>query len=157
MLELLLLAALIILIAIVYKPLSRMVLGALDGHAAKVRAELEQAKRLREEAQMLLAEQQRKLAAGKDQAQAIIEHARAEAERQTRRHQVELEASLQRRTEQAMDRIAREEARTLQEVRARAATLDIRTTERLLEEELDGQRAQRLVDDAIGEVGRKLS
>ena len=64
MLELLLLAALIILIAIVYKPLSRMILGALDGHAAKVRAELEQAKRLREEAQMLLAEQQRKLAAG---------------------------------------------------------------------------------------------
>jgi F-type H+-transporting ATPase subunit b len=157
MLELLLLVALIILIAIVYKPLSRIILGALDGHAAKVRAELEQAKRLREEAQMLLAEQQRKLAAGKDQAQAIVEQARAEAERQTRRHQVELEASLQRRTEQAMDRIAREEARTLQEVRARAATLAIRTTELLLEEKLDAQRAQRLVEDAIGEVGRKLS
>jgi F-type H+-transporting ATPase subunit b len=157
MLELLLLVALIILIAIVYKPLSRMILGALDGHAAKVRAELEQAKRLREEAHKLLAEQQRKLTAGKDQAQAIVEQARAEAERQTRRHQLELEASLQRRTEQAMDRIAREEARTLQEVRARAATLAIRTTELLLEEKLDAPRAQRLVDDAIGEVGRKLS
>jgi F-type H+-transporting ATPase subunit b len=157
MLELLLLLALIILIAIIYKPLSRIVLGALDGHAAKVRSELEQAKRLREEAQGLLAEQQRKVAAGKDQAQAIVEQARAEAERQTRRHQVELEATLQRRTEQAMDRIAREEQRALQEVRTRAATLAIRTTERLLAEQLDGQRAQALLDDAIGEVGRKLT
>ena len=47
MLELLLLLSLIILIAIVYKPLSRVILGALDGHAAKVRTELDQAKRLR--------------------------------------------------------------------------------------------------------------
>jgi F-type H+-transporting ATPase subunit b len=157
MLELLLLLSLIILIAIVYKPLSRVILGALDGHAAKVRTELDQAKRLREEAQSLLAEQQRKLASGKDQAQAISDHARAEAERQTRRHQAELEASLQRRTEQALDRIAREEARALEEVRARAASLAIRTTERLLADGLDGQRSQALLDDAIGQIGRKLS
>jgi F-type H+-transporting ATPase subunit b len=157
MLELLLLVSLIILIAIIYKPLSRIILGALDGHAAKVRAELDEAKHLRDEAQGLLAEHQRKAAAGKDQAKAIVEQARAEAERQTKRHQVELEASLQRRTEQAMDRIAREEARALQEVRTRAATLAIRTTERLLADQLDGERAQTLLDDAIADVGRKLS
>ena len=144
MLELLLLLALILLIAIVYKPLSRIILGALDGHAAKVRSELDEARRLRDEAHRLLAEQQRKVAAGEDQAKAIVERAR-------------VEASLQRRTEQAMDRIAREEARALQEVRNRAATLAIRTTERLLADQLDGERAQALLDDAIGEVGRKLS
>jgi F-type H+-transporting ATPase subunit b len=157
MLELLLLLALIILIAIICKPLSKIILGALDGHAAKVRAELDEARRLRDEAQSLLAEHQRKVAAGEDQAKAIVEQARAEAERQTRRHQVELEASLERRTAQAMDRIAREEARALQEVRTRAATLTVRTTERLLADQLDGERAQALLDDAIGEVGRKLS
>ena len=157
MLELLLLLSLIILIAIVYKPLSRIILGALDGHAAKVRAELDAAKRLREEAQSLLAEHQRRLAAGEDQAQAIVGHAQAEVQRQTERHRVELEAALQRRTEQAMERIEREEARALQEVRAQAATLAIRTTERLLAEQLDGQRARALLDDAIAEIGRKLS
>jgi F-type H+-transporting ATPase subunit b len=157
MLELLLLIALLILIAIIYKPLTRTVLGALDGHASKVRAELAAAKRLREEARSLLAEHQRRLAAGDDQARAIVGHARAEAERQTERHRVELEAMLQRRAEQAMERIALEEARTLQEVRAHAATLAIRTTERLLAGQLDGQRAQALLDDAIAEVGRKLS
>ncbi len=157
MLELWLLIALIVLIAIIYKPLTRTIFGALDGHAAKVRAELDEAKRLREEAQSLLAEHQRKLAAGKDQAQAIIEHARAEVQRQTERHGVELEATLQRRTEQAMERIAREEARALQEVRTQAATLTIRTTERLLADQLKGQRARTLLDDGIAEIGRKLS
>jgi F-type H+-transporting ATPase subunit b len=157
MLELLLLVALLILIAIIYKPLTRAVFGTLDGHAAKVRAELDAAKRLREEAQSLLAEHQRRLAAGEDQAQAIARHAEAEVQRQTERHRVELEAALQRRTEQAMDRIAREEARALQEVRTQAATLAIRTTEQLLADQLDGGRAQALLDEAIAEVGRKLS
>jgi F-type H+-transporting ATPase subunit b len=157
MLELLLLIALLILIASIYKPLTRTVFGALDGHAAKVRAELDAAKRLREEAQSLLAEHQRRLAAGGDQAQAIVGHAQAEVQRQTERHRVELEAALQRRTEQAMDRIAREEARALQEVRAQAATLTIRTTEQLLADQLDSQRTRALLDDAIAEIGRKLS
>ena len=157
MLELWLLVALLILVAIIYKPLTRTVFGALDGHAAKVRAELDEAKRLREEAQSLLAEHQRRLAAGKDQAQAIVDQARVEVQRQTERQGVELEATLQRRTEQAMERIAREEARAIQDVRAQAATLAIRTTERLLADPLEGQRARTLLDDAIAEVGRKLS
>ncbi len=157
MLELLLLIALLILIAIIYKPLTRTVFSALDGHARKIRAELDAAKRLREEAQSLLAEHQRRLAAGEDQAQAIVGHAQAEVQRQTERHRVELEAALQRRTEQALERIAREEARALQEVRAQAATLAIRTTEQLLADQLDGQRGRALLDDAIAEVGRKLS
>lgn len=157
MLELWLLVALLILVAIIYKPLTRTVFGALDGHAAKARAELDEAKRLREEAQSLLAEHQRRLAAGKDQAQAIVDQARAEVQRQTERQGVELEATLQRRTEQAMERIAREEARAIQDVRAQAATLAIRTTERLLADQLEGQRARTLLDDAIAEVGRKLS
>ena len=157
MLELFLLVALLILFALVYKPLTRTVFGALDGHAAKVRAELDAAKRLREEAQSLLAEHQRRLAAGEDQAQAIVSHAQAEVQRQTERHRVELEATLQRRAEQATERIAREEARALQEVRAQAATLAIRTTEQLLADQLDGQRARALLDDAIAEIGRKLS
>ena len=56
-----------------------------------------------------------------------------------------------------MERIAREEARALQEVRTQAATLTIRTTERLLGDQLKGQRARTLLDDGIAEIGRKLS
>jgi F-type H+-transporting ATPase subunit b len=157
MLELWLLVALIILIAVIYRPLSRTIFGALDGHSAKVRAELDQARRLREEAQSLLASHQRQLLSGEDRARAIVKHAREETERQVERHRVELEASMGRRTEHALARIAQEEARALHDVRSRAATLAVRTTERLLREQLDGQQAQTLLDDAIAEVGRKLS
>ncbi|MGH6912678.1 MAG: F0F1 ATP synthase subunit B [Geminicoccales bacterium] len=157
MLELWLLVALIILVVIVFKPLKYLILGALDGHAAKVRSELDEAKRLREEAQSLLATYQRQLASGQEHAKAIVEHARVEAERQTERHRAELEATLSRRATLATERIAQAEARALQEVRARAATLAIRTTERLLVDQLSGKPAQALLDDAIREVGRKLS
>jgi F-type H+-transporting ATPase subunit b len=157
MIELWLLVSLIILIALIYKPLTRAIFGALDGHAAKVRAELDQAKRLREEAQHLLAEHQRQLASGQDQATAIVEQARREAERHTDRQRRELESSLSRRAEQALDRIAQEEARALQEVRGYAASLAVRTTERLLREQIDEAQAKALLDDAIGEVGRRLS
>jgi F-type H+-transporting ATPase subunit b len=156
MIELWLLVSLIILIALIYKPLTRAIFGALDGHAAKVRAELDQAKRLREEAQHLLAEHQRQLASGQDQATAIVEQARREAERQTDRQRRELESSLERRAEQALDRIAQEEARALQEVRGYAASLAVRTTERLLRDHINEVQAKALLDDAIGEVGRKL-
>lgn len=157
MLEIWLLIALAILIVAIWKPLSRTIFGALDGHAAKVRAELDEAKRLREEAQSLLAEHKRQLAAGQDHARTISEHARRESERQAERHRAELEASLARRTEQALGRIAQEEARAVQDVRDQAASLAIRTTRRLLAQEVDGEHAQVLVDRAIEEVGRKLT
>jgi F-type H+-transporting ATPase subunit b len=157
MLEIWLLIALAILVAAVWKPVSRTIVGALDGHAAKVRAELDEAKRLREEAQSLLAEHKRQLAAGQDHARSISEQARRETERQAERHRAELEASLARRTEQALGRIAQEEARAVQDVRNQAATLAIRTTRRLLADQVDSKHAQVLVDRAIEEAGRKLS
>lgn len=157
MLELWLLIALAVLVAIIWRPVSRAIIGALDGHATKVRAELDEAKRLREEAQSLLAEHKRQLAAGQDHARNVVEHARVEAERQAERHRTELESSLGRRTEQALGRIAQEEARALQDVRNHAATLAIRTTRRLLADQVDGAHAQALLDGAIEDVGRKLS
>ena len=157
MLELLLLIALVILFAVIWKPLSKTVLGALDGHAAKVRAELDEAKRLREEAQTMLAEHQRKLEGGEDHAKTIVGHAREEAERQSERHRAELAATLERRTQQALDRIAQAETRALSEVRGHAANLVVRTTERLLRDQLDEQHAQALLDDAIEDVGNKLA
>jgi len=157
MLELWLLISLAIQLVVVRKPLSRAIFGGLDGHAAKVRAELDEAKQLREEAQSLLAEHKRQLAAGQDHARTISEHARREAERQAERHRAELEASLARRTEQALGRIAQEEARALQDVRNQAASLAIRTTRRLLADQVDRGHAQVLVDRAIEEVGRKLT
>lgn len=158
MLELLLLLALVILGFVIYKTgLHNMILGALDGHADKVKTELNEAKKLREEAQTLLAEHQRKLSGGEDQAQKIVDHAEAETSRMLERHKAELQASLKRREEQAMARIAQEEAKALQEVRNRTASLAIRTTGRLLADKVAGQQGKSLLDDAIEEVSQKLA
>jgi F-type H+-transporting ATPase subunit b len=149
--------ALIVLLALIWMPLQRALLKVLDGHSARVQSELAEAKELREAAQGLLAEHQRQLAEGGEQARAIVERAREEARRQTERHQEELEASLRRRTEQAKGRIAQEEAQAVQELRAHTARLAIHTTERLLAGQMDGDQAKKLVDQAIGEIGRKLA
>lgn len=151
-----LLIALAVVIALFWRPAKARILGALDARGDRIRHELEEATRLREEAETMLAEQRERLERGEERTREILAHAQAEAERQTARTHAELEARLGRRTELAMDRIAREEARALQEVRAQAAGLAMRATRRLLAERLDQGRQQAMTDDAIAEIGRKL-
>jgi len=155
--ELILLIALVVLIAAVYRPFTRTVFGALDGRAERIRKELEQAQRLREEAQSMLAQYQRKLHEGEAQAQAIVEHAEEEAKRLERLAREQLEATLQRRTQQATDRIAAAEGRAVQDVRAQAARLSAETTQALLAKHLTGDRAAGAMDQAIDEVRRRLA
>ena len=156
--ELIILAiALVILIAAIYRPLTRAVFGALDSRAERIKHELEEAQRLREEAQSMLANYQRKLHEGEAQAKAIVDHAHEEAQRLERMSREQLEQRLQRRTQQAMDRIAAAESRALQDVRAQAAQLSVQATRELLRAHLDGDRANAVMDDALDEVRRKLA
>ncbi|MFP4126144.1 MAG: F0F1 ATP synthase subunit B [Alphaproteobacteria bacterium] len=128
--------ALVILIVAVYRPLTRAVFGALDARAERIKHELEEAQRLREEAQSMLANYQRKLHEGETQAKAIIDHAEEESQRLERLAREQLEQRMQRRTQQAMDRIAAAEGRALQD---------------------DGDRARAVMDDALDEVRRQLA
>ena len=158
MYELLLLLALILLGVVIWKTgLHNMILGLLDGHADKVRAELDEAKSLREEAQKLLADHQNKLSGGEEQAKKIAAQAEAETKRLIERHKADLEASLKRREEQAVARIAQEEAKALQDVRNRTANLAVLTTGRLLRDKMAGDEGKSLLDGAIGEVSQKLA
>lgn len=150
------LAGLVIFLALVWRPASRVLLASLDGRSARIKAELEQAQRLREEAQTMLAKYQRELHEGEARAQAILRYAEEEAERQERLVREKLEAAMQRRTKQAMDRIATAEARALQDIRAQAAMLSVRATETLLRQHLKGDHASQMLDRSLDEVRRKL-
>ncbi len=152
-----LVVALVILIAAIYRPLTRAVFGALDGRAERIKHELEEAQRLREEAQSMLANYQRKLHEGEAQAKAIVEHAQEESKRLERLSREQLEQRMQRRTQQAMDRIAAAESRALQDVRAQAAHLSVEATRELLRARLEGDRARSVMDQSIDEVGRRLA
>ncbi|HET6469475.1 MAG TPA: F0F1 ATP synthase subunit B [Geminicoccaceae bacterium] len=149
--------ALLILVALLWRPVKKNVIGALDARAARIRSELEEAQRLHEEAKALLAGFQRQLHEGESLAAEIRELAETERVRLEAQLRAEYEATVERRTRQAMDRIAQEEARALQEVRARAADLAARTTRRLISERLDGPQAQKLLGNAIDEVQQKLA
>jgi F-type H+-transporting ATPase subunit b len=156
MLELWLLIAIIILAVLVWKPFKLHVLGGLDKRGQAIRHELDEAKRLHEEAKELLARHRRQLHEGESLAADIEARAKLETERLQARLKAEFEQLVDRRTQQAEERIAQEEGRALADVRARAADLTVATTRRLLTEKLGGDAAQRVMQASIGEVTKKL-
>ncbi len=149
--------AFVILVAGVWKPVKRGVAGGLDARAATIKAELDEARRLKDDAEALLAEYQQKESQALAEAEAILRHAGAEAERNRRQAEGELAASLKRREQQAMERIAQAEAKAIDEVRALAVALAVAVTRRLVAANLDGARAAALVDSAIAELPQRLN
>ena len=147
----------VIFIALTAKPIGKLIVGALDERAAKIKADLERATQLREEAQDLLAQYQRKHRDAMKEAEAIVEHAKAEAERLSAQAQADLETALKRREQLALQHIAQEEARALAEVRAAAVDLAVQVAGRLIAERIDAAGSDALIDDAIKQLPGKLN
>ncbi len=148
--------AFIVFVAAVWRPVGLMIGGALDGRADKIREQLEEAVRLREEAQALYAQYERQQQAAVAEAEQILAHAREEAARQDRQAAEALEASLKRREEQVIERIARAEQEALDDVRAAAVDIAVRATRKLLAETLDAKGHAALVDAAIADLDKQL-
>lgn len=148
--------AFVILIASVWKPIKRTLADSLDARAAKIRADLDEAQRLADEAQALLAEYRAKQTQALAEGEAIVKQAAAEAERGRQAAESELAASLLRRERQAIERIAQAEAKALDEVRRLAVALALAAARRLIQDNLDAARAAGLVDRAIAELPLRL-
>lgn len=148
--------AFVIFVAAVYRPVSRKMGAALDDRAQRIKEELDEAVRLREEAQALLAGYERRQNEALKEAEDILAHAREEAERQTRQAGEALEELIRRREAQAVERIARAEEEATADVRNAAVELAIAATRKLILSELKEDQRQALVDEAIGELGDKL-
>ena len=130
--------------------------NVLDTRAKKIQAELEEAKRLREEAQSVLTEYERKRREAEDEARQMVEHAKVEAERHANDARKALEDTMRRREEAAMQRISQAEADALREVRETAAALAVQATMRLIRENLDDARADQMIERSIRELGEKM-
>ncbi len=150
------LVAFAIFVAGIFKLSRRRILAALDARAAKIKAELDEALQLREEAQATLAAYQRKQRQAIKEAEEILAHAREEAELFRTRAAEDLEAALARREKMAIDRIAQAEADAVQEVREIAVDVAVAATRELVVEHLDEARADALIKDAIKELPKKL-
>ena len=132
------------------------IVGALDARAARIENEIEEARRLREEARQLLASYQRRHRDAVKEAEEIIEQAKADAERMAAQAAADLEAEIKRRTELAHAKIARAEAQVIEDVRDMAVDAAVRAAGRLVRERLGEEQAGKIVDDAISELGRKV-
>ncbi len=144
------------LFVVIWKPLKRSLIGSLDARAERLRVELEEARKLSEDARRLLADYQKREREASAEAEAILAHGRAEAERAAERAARDLEEALLRQRRHAEERIAQAEARALSEIRAAAVDLAIAAARETLVRELDEARGSRLIDEAIAAVPKGL-
>lgn len=145
-----------IFLVLVWKPMSRTLLGSLDDRAGRIRAELDEAQRLRQEAEQILAEYQRKDREAVAEAEALVAHARIEAERIATQAAHDLEQSLARRQRLAEERIAQAEAKAVDEIRAIAVDVAITAARDIVVAELDETRGMALLDSAITALPQRL-
>jgi len=141
---------------LVYLKVPGKVGEALDKRADKIKADLDEAEALRDEAQDLLATYQKKQRDAVKEAEDIAAQAKTEATRILEQGRKHLEETVARREKLAMDRIAQAEAAALDEVKARTVEIALDATRELLSEKMAAKKADQLVDTAIKELPGKL-
>jgi F-type H+-transporting ATPase subunit b len=135
----------------------RRLTDALDARQARIKAELDEASRLREEAQALLAEFERKGVAAESEAAAIVESAKAEAERLAGEAKQRMEDFVARRTKMAEAKIAQAEAQALADVRSAAADAAVVAAEKILATAAKGKVAEDLLARGIEDLKQKFN
>jgi len=135
----------------------RTVLTALDHRADRIRGELDDARRLKEEAARVLAEYKAKRATAEREAEEIVANARAEAERIAAEAKTKMEDFVARRTKTAEGKIALAEAQAVADVRAAAADAAVQAASTILSQSVKGSLADDLLAKGIAEVRQKLN
>ena len=150
--------AFVLFIAVLFKlGAHRVIIGALDDRGARIKAELDEARRVRDEAQALLADYQRRRGEADREAEAIVVAAKAEAERLAAEGKAKVEDFVARRTQIAEAKIAQAEAQALADVRAAAADAAVAAAEKILSGTAKGKVGDDLIAQGIRELKAKLN
>jgi F-type H+-transporting ATPase subunit b len=142
---------------LVYMKVPAKLIAGIDARTAKIKSELEDARRLREEAQTLLTEYQRRRTEAVAEAEAIVAQARREAEALSEEARARIADYVTRRTKAVEQRIAQAETQAVAEVRGRAIDVATAATARILAERAQGQAGDQLVDRSIAAVRTNLN
>jgi len=151
------LVAFIVFVALVSKKAWKFITINLDARAERISAELEEAARLREEAQGLLSQYQRDHRGVEEEVARMLEDAREEARQVVLAAEERLAAQLSQKEAQAQQNIRYAEAHLLEDIRSAASTLTVAASRELIRCSLDSEKASRLMDSSIDDVGDKLS
>ena len=140
-----------------YMKVPAMLGKALDDRADGIRKELDEARRLRQEAQDLLADYQRKQRQAETEAKAIVDQAQREAEALKVEAARSLKEQIERRGRIAEEKIARAEQQAIAEVRTAAVDLATASAEQVLQQRAQGELGQNLVDQAIRDLKVRMN
>src|ERR1041384_3784531 len=142
---------------ILYVDAHKKMIEALDHRSARIKSELDEARKLRDDAAALLAEYQKKQRDAETEPAAIVAEAKAEAERVAAESHAKVEEFVARRTKLAESKIGQAEAQALAAVRAAAAEAAVAAAETILRDTTKGQVADNLVARGIQDVKAKLN
>jgi F-type H+-transporting ATPase subunit b len=135
----------------------RKIIESIDGRRTRIKSELDDAHRLRVEAESLLAEFERKGREAEAEAEAIIASAKAEAERLATEAKSKAEDFVTRRTKMAEEKIAQAEAQALADVRSAAAEAAVAAAEKILAAAAKGKVADDLLERGIEDIKQKFN
>ena len=150
-------AFVVLMVVFVWLGVHRTVLTALDHRSERIKAELDDARRLKEEAAQLLEQYRTRRTSAEREAAEIISGARAEAERIAADAKTKMEDFVARRTKTAENKIALAEAQALADVRAAAANAAVAAASTILSHSVKGSVADDLLAKGIAEVKARLN
>ena len=152
-----LIAFILFFVIVFVKKVPAAIAKSLDDRADGIKKDLDDARKMREEAQELLADYQRRSREAEDEAKDIIARAKSDAEALAADTRKSLAESLERRTKVAEEKIARAEAQALGEVRAAAVDMAVAAAEKILRGKVVGQDACSLIDASIRDIMGRLN
>lgn len=150
-------AFVILMVLFGYLGVFKSAMSALDKRAERIKAELDDATRLKQEAAKVLADYKARSATAEREAADIIANAKSEAERIATEAKAKMEDFVARRTKTAESKIALAEAQALADVRAAAAEAAVQAASTILSQSVKGQVADDLLAKGITEVRQKLN
>ncbi len=141
---------------LIYYKVPGMLITRLDARSVRIKAELDEARALREEAQSLLASYERKQKEIQAQAEEIVTAARSEAEKSVVAAKEDIRKSVARRLRTATEQIEAAEQAAVRQIRDRAVTIAVAAAAEVMRERISKHDADALIDSSIAEVGKRL-
>lgn len=149
-------ASFVVFVLLAYKKLTGFAATALDKRSARIKAELDEAQRLREEAEKVLAEYKQKQSEYLKEAQAILDDAQRDADKMREMAHAELRASLEGRMKQAIERIAQEEANAITDVRDHVVDIALAAARNIISDQVGTMSQEELIKLALADIERKV-
>jgi len=149
--------AFVVIVIAALRPVLRTVNAMLDERSVRIRTQIDEAKKLREDAQALLAEYQKKQRDAMAEAEQIISQAKANAAQLKIDAEQDLVNAVARRKQQALERIAQSEAQAVAQIRNTAIDVALAAAEDLIRQNLGPAQKQALADQAITELSKRLN